>query len=110
MGYFITRKAWDDPAKRDAAVAFVSHMTSDEVLSTFVTTEVTALKNGAKPAGLNAIQQSAAEMCAGVTSTVGAVQDLMTAEARGSLFADVKNIVTGKTTAAAAIDNALALQ
>lgn len=110
MGYFITRKAWDDPAKREAAVAFVSHMTSDEVLSTFVTTEVTALKNGAKPAGLNAIQQSAAEMCAGVTSTVGAVQDLMTAEARGSLFADVKNIVTGKTTAAAAIDNALALQ
>ena len=44
MGYFISQKAWNDPAKRDAAVAFVEHMTSDAVLSTFVTTEVTALK------------------------------------------------------------------
>ncbi len=44
MGYFITKKAWDDPAKQAAAVAFVEHMTSDEIMSTFVTTEVTALK------------------------------------------------------------------
>ena len=29
MGYFITKKAWDDPAKREAAVQFVEHMTSD---------------------------------------------------------------------------------
>lgn len=110
MGYFITRKAWDDPAKREAAVAFVQHMTSDEVLSTFVTTEVTALKNGAKPAGLNMIQQSAADMCGGVTSTVGAVQDLLTSEARGDLFANVKNVVTGKMSAEEAIASALALQ
>ena len=27
-GYFITRKAWDDPEKREAAVAFVSQLTS----------------------------------------------------------------------------------
>ena len=30
--------------KQAAAVAFVEHMTSDEIMSTFVTTEVTALK------------------------------------------------------------------
>ena len=29
MGYFITKKAWDDPAKREAAVQFVKHMTGD---------------------------------------------------------------------------------
>ena len=28
MGYYITRKAWDDDEKRDAAVSFVSFMTS----------------------------------------------------------------------------------
>ena len=38
MGYFITTKAWNDPDKREAAVEFVSQLTSDEVLSTFVTT------------------------------------------------------------------------
>ena len=109
MGYYITRQAWEDESKHDAVVAFVEHMTSDEVLSTFVTTEVTALKNGASPAGLNSLQQSAAEMTGGVTGIVAPVQDSLLAEARSDLFANVKNIVTGKMTAAEAIEEALAL-
>ena len=109
MGYFITRKAWDDPAKREAAVAFVSQLTSDEVLSTFVTTEVTALVNGASPAGLNALQESAAEANGKITAIAGAVQDSLTAEARGDLFANVQNVVTGKMTAEDAIASAIAL-
>ncbi|MBE6908680.1 MAG: extracellular solute-binding protein [Ruminococcaceae bacterium] len=109
MGYFITRKAWDDPAKREAAVEFVSQLTSDDVLSTFVTTEVTALVNGAKPSGLNALQQSAADANAKITAIAGAVQDSLTAEARGDLFANVQNVVTGKMTAEDAIASALAL-
>ena len=109
MGYFITTKAWNDPAKREAAVKFVEYLTSDEVLSTFVTTEVTALANGAKPAGLNPLQQSAADTNANVTAIAGAVQDLLTAEARGDLFANIQNIVTGKITAEDALAAALAL-
>lgn len=109
MGYFITRKAWDDPAKREAAVKFVSMLTSDETMSTFVTTEVTALVNGAKPAGLNSLQQSAADANASITAVAGAVQDLLTAEARGDLFANVQNVVTGKMTAEEAIAAAIAL-
>ena len=109
MGYFITTKAWNDPAKREAAVKFVEYLTSDEVLSTFVTTEVTALKNGAKPAGLNPLQQSAADANANVSAIAGAVQDLLTAEARGDLFANVQNIVTGKITAEDALAAALKL-
>lgn len=110
MGYYITRQAWEDETKRDAAIKFIEYMTSDEVLSTFVTTEVTALKNGAKPSGLNEIQMSAAEMCSDVSSIVGAVQDSLSAEARADLFANVKNIVSGKMTAAKALESALALQ
>ncbi len=110
MGYYITRQAWEDETKRDAAIQFIEYMTSDEVLSTFVTTEVTALKNGAAPANLNALQQSAAEMAGGVTSIVGAVQDSLTSEARADLFANVKNIVTGGMTAMDAIASALAIQ
>ncbi|MBR2605731.1 MAG: extracellular solute-binding protein [Clostridia bacterium] len=109
MGYFITTKAWNDPAKREAAVKFVEMLTSDETLSTFVTTEVTALKNGAKPAGLNPLQQSAADANANVSAIAGAVQDLLTAEARGSLFANVQNIVTGKISAEEALAEALKL-
>ena len=109
MGYFITRKAWDDPDKRAAAVEFVSQLTSDSVMSTFVTTEVTALKNGATPAGLNAIQQSAADCNANVTGVVGAVQDTITAEAKGDLFGNVQKVVTGQMTAAEAVESAMKL-
>lgn len=109
MGYFISQKAWNDPAKRDAAVAFVEHMTSDAVLSTFVTTEVTALKNGASPAGLNPLQQSAADANANVTGLNGAVQDTISAEAKTDLFANVQNVVTGTMTAEEAVASAIAL-
>ena len=34
-GFYISRKAWDDPAKRDAAVKSVQHMTSNEAISMF---------------------------------------------------------------------------
>lgn len=109
MGYFITKKAWDDPAKREAAVQFVEHLTSDEVLSTFVTTEVTALKNGASPSGLNPLQQSAADANANITGVVGAVQDTITTECKAELFANVQNVVTGAMTAEEAVAAAIAL-
>ena len=109
MGYFITRKAWEDPAKREAAVEFVSYLTSDDVLSTFVTTEVTALVNGAKPEGLNILQQSAADANASITGISGAVQDTITSEAKGDLFGNIQNVVTGKMTAEEAVASAIAL-
>lgn len=109
MGYFITTKAWNDPAKQAAAVALVEHLTSDEVLSTFVTTEVTALANGAKPSGLNELQQSAADANGAITGVVGAVQDTITSEAKTELFADVQAVVTGKMTAEEAVAAAMAL-
>ncbi len=109
MGYFITRKAWDDPAKREAAVEFVFHMTSEEVLSTFVTTEVTALVNGAVPKGLNTIQQSAADAMVELTGVVGAVQDAISGEAKSDLFANIQKVVTGQMTAAEAVESAIRL-
>ena len=109
MGYFITRKAWEDPAKRAAAVDFVSHMTSDAVLSTFVTTEVTALVNGAQGGELNELQQSAAAANANVTGVVGAVQDTITGECKADLFANVQKVVTGEMTAEEAVASAIAL-
>ena len=109
MGYFITRKAFHDPEKREAAVKFVSYLTSDEVLSTFVTTEVTALVNGATPAGLNLLQQSAAEANAHITGVIGAVQDTITSEARADLFANIPKVVTGKMTAQDAVESAINL-
>ena len=109
MGYFITKKAWDDPAKREAAVQFVKHMTSDTVMSTFVTTEVTALKNGASPAGLNPLQQAAADANAYITGVIGPVQDAVSPECKAELFANVQRVVTGDMPAEEAVAAAIAL-
>lgn len=108
-GFFITRKAWEDPEKREAAVEFVTHLTSDEVVKTFVTTEITALREPVPPVALNPLQQSAAETM-GITSRwVRAVQDSINSEARGRLFSNIQNVVSGEMTARDAVEAAARL-
>lgn len=107
MGYFITRKAWKDPEKRDAAVQFVEMLTSNEILSTFIKTEVTALIEGASPVGLNSLEQSAAETNAQLTRVSPAVQDAISAEAKSTLFTNIQKVVTGQMTAEKAVATAI---
>jgi raffinose/stachyose/melibiose transport system substrate-binding protein len=110
MGYYITKKAWDDPVKQKAAVDFVTAMTKDDVVSKFGATAVTALKNGAvPPSNADSLMIAAIEMTKGSTGIAPATQDNLNQTARASLFANVKNIVTGSITAEAAIDEALAI-
>lgn len=111
MGYYITKKAWDDPAKQKACVDFVKAMTSDQVVSTFGATAVTALKNGTvAPAKTDSLEKAAMAMTKGATGIAPAAQDGLIQTARTALFADIKNIATGKTTAEKAIDACLAIK
>lgn len=110
MGYFITKKAWNDPAKQKACVDFVKAMTTDSVVSTFGATAVTALKNGTTAANLDSLQQAAVAMTKGATGIVAATQDGLAQPVRNALFADIKNIAVGKTTADKALDTALAVK
>ncbi len=110
MGYYITKKAWDDSAKRKACVEFIMAMTTDEVVNSFGSLSVTALKKGTTPpADANALVMSALEMTKGCTGIVQAVQDRLIPSVRDSLFADVKKIVTGQITSREAIDNCLGI-
>ena len=105
MGYYITRKAWEDEEKRDAAVSFVSFMTSDEVVSKFAGVSATALKEGAAPdtAEFNALQIDALDYTASFTGISPAVQDNLSAAAREPIFADMASIVNGDVDAADAV-------
>jgi len=108
MGYCITRKAWDNPAKRDACVEFVMAMTTDEVVSSFGELTVTALKNGVTPsADLSSFARSALEMTKGCTAMVPAAQDMLNPAARDALFKSIPDIVTGKITAEQALEESL---
>lgn len=109
MGYYITKKAWDDPAKKAAAVDFVSYMTSDEIVPIFAQHTATALKAApaVDEAQFNALQVKAMDMMSGVTSLTGAVQDIFNGDCRVSTFDGMPEIVTGKVDAAAAVEEGL---
>ena len=100
-GYFITRKAWDDPAKRAAAVSFVEYLTSDEMVPKFAQHGASALKNAPEvdSSEFNSLQIKAMNMMAGTTSLTGAVQDLFAGDCRVSTFDGMPEIVTGRVAA-----------
>ncbi len=112
MGYYITKKAWEDPAKRAAAVNFVQHMTSDEVVNKFAETGVaaTALKNPKLDASSakTSLHASAMNMLSGLTGVAPAVQDTIKA-GKADLFGNVKNVVSGSLSEADALTSAIAL-
>ncbi|MDD4849637.1 MAG: extracellular solute-binding protein [Gemmiger sp.] len=109
MGYYITENAWNDPAKRDAAVKFVEYMTTDEQVNKFAAGAPTALKSGIpEVSDTDSLHKAAIEMFNNKTGLAGAVQDGLNQTARSVLFASVKDIVTGTTPAATAIETALA--
>ena len=105
MGYYVTRKAWEDAEKKDAAVSFVSYMTSDDVVSRFAGVSATALKNGTEPdtSEFNSLQVDALSYTASFTGISPAVQDNLSAAAREPIFNDMASIVNGDVAAEDAV-------
>lgn len=108
-GYFITRKAWEDPEKKAAVVSFVNYMTSDSVVPKFALHTASALKNApaVDESVFNALQIKAMDMMAGATSLTGAVQDLFMGDCRVSTFDGMPEIVTGRVAAEDAVAEGL---
>lgn len=111
MGYYITKKAWDDPDKRAAAVDFVKYMTSDEMVPVFAQHTASALKNApaTDESKFNSLQIDAMDMMSGVSSLTGAVQDIFMGDCRVTTFDGMPEIVTGKTDAKTAVEEGLKL-
>ena len=109
MGYYISTKAWEDEAVRDAAVKFVEFMTSDEMVPVFAQHTASALKSAPEvdPAQFNSLQVKSIEMMSGVTSLTAAVQDVFNGECRTSTFDGMPLIVTGEVSAADAVTEGL---
>lgn len=110
-GWYITKKAWDDPEKQKACVDFITYMTSDEMVSKFASVSATALKNGTQvdESQLSSLAVAGLDMVEGATGMAGAVQDQVTQEARVPVFNGMPDIVTGKADIAAAVAELLDL-
>lgn len=110
-GYYITKKAWDDPEKRDAAVDFVTYMTSNEMVSKFAGVSATALKDGVSvdESQLSSLAIAGLELVKGATGMTGAVQDQIPTEARVPVFDGMPNLVVGKVDISDAVSQVLEL-
>lgn len=109
MGYYISTAAWEDDAKREAAVSFVEAMTSDEQVAKFAQHTASALKAAPEvdEEAFTSLQVKSMEMMSGVTSLTGAVQDLFNGECRISTFDGMPQIVTGEVSAEDAVAEGL---
>lgn len=109
MGYYITKKAWDDPDKRAAAVDFVSYMTSDEIVPLFAEHTTSALKSipEVDKSKFNELQIKAMNAMSGYTSLTAALQDIFQGECRVSTFDGMPEIVTGSVNAVDAVAEGL---
>lgn len=109
MGYYISTAAWEDEAKREAAVSFVEALTSDENVAKFAQHTASALKAAPEvdESSFNSLQVKAMEMMSGVTSLTGAVQDQFNGECRISTFDGMPQIVTGEVSAEDAVKEGL---
>ncbi len=108
-GYYITAKAWEDDAKREAAVQFVEYMTQTDVVGKFAQHSATALKEAPEVADVTSLQENAIQMITGSTSLTGAVQDVFNGECRASTFDGMPQIVTGSVSAEDAVAEGLQL-
>lgn len=109
MGYYITRKAWEDEGKREASVKLVESLTSDEVISKFSSSgNVTALTKGAaENPDADALVQTVFSMNKNVSGVVGAVQDTLSSEQKTDFFGNIKLVCDGTMTPEEAIESML---
>lgn len=109
MGYYITKKAWDDPEKRAAAVDFVQYMTSDQIVPIFTQHTASALKTTptVDETQFNELQIKAMTMISKSTSFTAAVQDIFDGPCRVSTFDGMGDIVSGNVEAKAAVEEGL---
>ena len=93
-GYYITKKAWDDEEKREAAVRFVEYMTANEIVSKLSQINATALKTGAeKQEDLSSFMESALNMVEGATGYSEAVQDFVPVNCRAPIFENMQGLM-----------------
>lgn len=99
MGFYITRKAWEDETKRKAAVDLVSMMTSDVAIAKFnAGVAAPSISSKASTKAENPLLKSILEMNQHSSAYIGAVQDVFNEKAQRELFKEIPGIAEGKVT------------
>nr|WP_307992736.1 extracellular solute-binding protein [uncultured Niameybacter sp.] len=111
-GFYITKKAWDDPAKREAAVRLVEALTTTEAIGQMV-----VVAGGGAPAaevgtldGLSPLGQSGSAMAGAASAVDGAADGWLTKPAWNFLLSKIPGIAAGTEDPVAVVDQLITLQ
>ena len=99
MGFYLTRRAWEDPLRRDAAVHLLAWLTAPENVARLGTEQISG-----------ALAESAAALMADASDVLGPLQDDMNKDAREMwLLSCVPAVADGRMTAEACWRKVMAL-
>lgn len=97
-GFYITKRAWNDPDKRDAAVKFVMTHTSSEAVQKYWNGNGTATAIVEPPADMTPLGLSGLNYRSAATSIAGPIDSRISQEAFNILVHGIVDISTGART------------
>lgn len=111
-GFYITKKAWDDPDKRDAAVKFIMANTSDEAITKYWNGNgAHASATDLKVSGdISKLKQSGIDFAKTITNPVSPTDSRITQEAMTAFVNAIPDVSTGAKSAKDAVDVAVKTQ
>lgn len=95
-GFYITKKAWDDPDKREAAVDFVMTHTTADSIAIYWSGAGTPAAECETPSGLPGLMEDGAKMAAAAKGLDAATDSRLNPEAFTTLLRMISDISNGK--------------
>lgn len=104
-GFYITRKAWDDPEKRDSAVLFVSYMASEEGIEALCAMGGAPAMDITQKGTGSVLQESANRLQQNAENACMPIDSKLSKDAWQSLCKDIPNVALGRCTAREAVEH-----
>jgi len=108
-GFYISRKAWEDPQKKEAVIDYVEYMIRPDVINTFTdnnVSDVTYLR-ASERGEMNRLQEEALELLIGATSMTKAVYNTISDDCRKYFFESIPDQLTGNINIAYCVSRSL---
>ncbi len=107
-GYYITRSAWEDGFKREAAVRFVNAMTSRQSVDKLCGIQHLPAASVAAPENQSALWQSANRLCCAMDTIILPLDARIQGDVWGAITQDAIAIARGKASAHEVVSGAFA--
>lgn len=95
MGFYITKKTWDDPERQKAAIDFILYMASNDSILDFNSNGSASPISASAEADSSPLMQSILSVNGEATAYITAVQDTIDLSVRNALFGQMYGIASG---------------